>query len=112
MPGPVNLYNTPQDKRDIDLLEKMGFEVINPNKEVFQEKYKAVGLDAFMPAIEESDGVAFRSFPDGKISAGVCKEIIHAYANNKFVFELPTLTSSRYLSVDDTRTYLSLLGQR
>ena len=109
---PISLYNTPQDRRDIELMEKLGFEVVNPNKEELSKRYKAEGMDMFMPIVSECDCVAFRSFPDLKISAGVYKEIQKAIELGKLVIELPTLTETRELSVTATRQYLAYLGQR
>ena len=109
---PINLYDTPQDKRDIELLEKLGFEILNPNKEELQKRYKEEGMDVFLEAMKESTALAFRSFPDGKISAGVKKEIDKAIEMEIPIIELPTITSIRVLSVEDTRAYLGYLGQR
>lgn len=109
---PINLYNTPQDERDIALLKSMGLDIINPNKEELSKRYAVEGMNVFIEAMKDCDALAFRSFPDGKISAGVYKEITQAQQDGKIVFELPTLTSSRILSVDDTREYLKLLGAR
>lgn len=109
---PINLYNTAQDKRDITLLNFLGFEVVNPDKEELQERYKKEGMSVFLQAIDDCDALAFRSFPDLKIGAGVWKEIEKAINEGKMVIELPTLTSNRILSVEDTREYLKLLGHR
>jgi hypothetical protein len=109
---PISLYNSAQDKRDIELMQSLGFEVINPNKEALQERYKVEGMNVFLEAVNECDGVAFRAFPDGKIGAGVYKEIQKAVELNKQVIELPTITSSRILSVEDTRAYLTYGGHR
>lgn len=109
---PISLYNTKQDIRDIELLSRLGFDVVNPNKETLQERYKTEGMDAFLQAVNDCDALAFRSFQDGKISAGVKKEIDKANELLMPVIELPTITMSRVLSVDDTREYLKLLGNR
>ena len=109
---PINLYNTPQDARDIELIEQLGLEVVNPNKEVLAERYKKEGMDVFLEAINDCNALAFRSFPDLKISAGVVKEIEKAQELKLPVFELPTITETRCLSVKDTRAYLGYLGQR
>lgn len=109
---PINLYNTPQDQRDIETMKSLGFEILNPNKEHLQERYKTEGMEAFLKAVDECDCLAFRSFPDLTISAGVKKEIDKAIEMGKSVIELPTITSNRVLSVDDTREYLKLLGHR
>jgi hypothetical protein len=109
---PISLYNTAQDKRDIELMESLGFEVINPNKEALQERYKAEGMSVFLEAVKDCDSLAFRAFPDGMLGAGVMKEIQQAEELNKPVIELPTSTSKRILSVEDTRSYLSYSGHR
>jgi hypothetical protein len=109
---PINIYNSAQDQRDISLMEQIGFEVLNPNKEELQERYKKEGMDVFLQAVTECDALAFRSFPDLSISAGVKKEIDKAIELNKLVFELPTITSKRILSVEDTREYLRCIGAR
>jgi len=109
---PISLYNTKQEERDLSLLVYLFKDVVNPNKEELQRRYDIEGMDVFTSAVKDCDALAFRSFQDGKISAGVKKEIDAAIENGKPVFELPTITSSRILSVEDTREYLKLLGHR
>jgi hypothetical protein len=109
---PINLYKTPQDIRDIASLEKMGYEVVNPDKEALQERYKEEGMSVFIQAVRDCDLLAYRSFPDLSIGAGVKKEIDEAVALGLPVIELPTITEKRVLSVEDTRAYLSYLGNR
>lgn len=109
---PLTIYGTKQEQRDLELLKALGFEVNDPNKAELQERYKTEGMEVFLQLARESDAVAFRAFPDGKIGAGVCGEIDEALENGKPVFELPTFTEARRLSVTATREYLSLLGQR
>lgn len=109
---PISNYDTNQDVRDIQLLTALGFEVINPNKQTLEEAYKKQGMDVFYEAMKDADVIAFRSFPDLKISAGVVGEISKAVEQGKLVIELPTITESRKLSVDETRQYLHYLGKR
>lgn len=109
---PINLYNTAQDERDIALLTSLGFEVINPNKEELSKRYKIAGMDVFYQAMLDCQALAFRSFPDLKISAGVVGEITKAVEMGIPVIELPTVTESRKMSVDETRQYLAYLGSR
>ena len=109
---PITIYNTPQEKRDIELLEKLGFEVFNPNKEALQKKYKELGMTVFTEIVSECDALAFRTFPDGSISAGCVKEIVVAQEKGIPIIELPSAISKRSLSVDATREYLSNSGQR
>lgn len=109
---PINLYNTPQDLRDLELIKNLGFEAVNPNKEELQERYKTEGMDVFLQAVKDCDALFYRSFPNLKISAGVQKEIDKAIEQNKIILELPTLTEDRILSVEDTRNYLKYNGFR
>jgi hypothetical protein len=109
---PISLYGTKQDERDLKFLEAMGFEVNNPNKAELVERYKTEGMEVYFQLVRDSDALAFRAFPDGKLGAGVYKEILVAQESGKLVIELPTITSARVLSVEDTREYLKLLGTR
>jgi len=109
---PINLYNTEQDKRDIKLIQDLGFELVNPNKEELQERYKQEGMDVFLQAVSDCKVICFRSFPDLKISAGVKKEIDKGVELGLIIIELPTITENRVLSVEDTRNYLKYLGSR
>lgn len=109
---PINLYKTKQDVRDMELLTKLFGDVVNPDKEELQRRYDIEGMDVFTAAVADCEALAFRSFPDGKISAGVKKEIDKAIELNKPVIELPTITETRVLSVEDTRSYLTYLGHR
>ena len=109
---PISLYNTPQDQRDLTTLHQLGLEVINPNKEILAARYAKEGMDVFLEAMADCQALAFRSFPDLKIGAGVVKEIAKAVEMGVPVIELPTVTESRKLGVDETRQYLSYLGNR
>lgn len=73
---------------------------------------RAVMELVFKPLVRNADLVAFRSLPDGRISAGVAKELAWAQEAQKPVFELPNLLASRIMTVNETREYLTLVGQR
>lgn len=109
---PISLYNTKQDLRDLEILQKLGFDVVNPNKEELYKKYEKEGMSVFLECLKDCDIIVFRSFQDNKISAGVFKEIQEGASQGKIILELPTITSNRILSVDDTRLYLQYLGHR
>jgi hypothetical protein len=118
------IYNTPQEQRDIELLEGLGFEVLNPNSpkhikavEKIQEKGKTcfgannsgvLVMEYFTNLVEKCDVVAFRALPDGRIPAGIAKEI----GCGKTVFELPSGIVKRTISIEETREYLREAGQR
>lgn len=109
---PISNYKSLQDQRDLALLKQLGFEVVNPDKETYQKEYLDLGMDVFLNEVKKCEILVFRSFVDGNISSGVFKEIIAAQEADISILELPTITSKRVLSVEDTRAYLTLLGQR
>ena len=111
------LYNTPQEKRDINLLEKLGFKVINPNSEIYISEYKDLFANGFhnmkywVKLVKSCDCIAFRACPDGTILSGVGAEL----TENSYLptFELPRMINKRILdNVDDTRNFLQEIGER
>jgi L-asparaginase/Glu-tRNA(Gln) amidotransferase subunit D len=111
---PISVDNTPQEKRDHDLIRALGFEPypIDEEKQAILARYREVGMEAFRPAVEASDALIFRAFPDGSIGAGVAQEIAWAVAAGVPVIEYPRQVERRTLSVDGTRAMLAELGQR
>ena len=112
---PISLYKTPQEERDITLLKFLHPKAIiyNPaTDEGVEEGYKEKGMKYFFDIINNCDFLYFRAFPDLKIGAGVWSEIQHGIKESCIVLELPIITESRQLSVDDTREYLKHAGTR
>lgn len=101
---PVTHYGTIVEELDIIILQNMGFEVINPNSENTNTAYKEKGMQVFFDMIDTCDVLAFRSFNDGMIGAGVKKEIEYALAAKGLcVFELQRDILDRSLTVEQTR---------
>jgi len=118
-----SLYETPQEARDIAMLEKLGFEVVNPNSKAVREEFErwreTYGhdvsydpMDFFRGLAAECDVVVFRALPDGRISAGVAEELNAAVGKGVPVLELLRGLSWRAMSVSQTREYLCEIGQR
>lgn len=98
-------YGTTLEQLDIELLELMGFEVINPN----HPHCKNFSMDDFVRWAASCDVLCFRAFlQDGKIGVGVVKEIDGAVKAGKPIFELPTINKERKLSRDETRARMNL----
>lgn len=128
------IYGTPQEDRDVALLEALGFEVVNPNspeinqrcarlrqefvdghwKKFGYEEATALLMDqVFRPlATTRTDALFFRGLPDGSIPAGVAQEVEWARAHGNPVVELPSAIKRRVLTVAETREYLTEVGQR
>lgn len=109
---PISLYGTLQDLRDGLTLRKLGFTVVDPASDEYQERYKSEGMDVFIKLVSTCDALAFRAFPDGTIGAGIMKEIHAAQIHGMEIIELPSILSRRALSVEDTREYLRLMGYK
>ncbi|RLD67280.1 MAG: hypothetical protein DRI84_02900 [Bacteroidetes bacterium] len=112
---PISLYGTPQEERDLKLLEYLHPKAIiyNPATDKgVEEGYKEKGMRYFYEIINHCDFLYFRAFPDLKIGAGVWGEIQHGVKESCIVLELPILLESRMLSINDTREYLKQCGNR
>jgi len=108
----TSIYDTEQERRDLLLIETLGIKCFNPNCPECTIGYKKHGMDFFKPFINQFDVVFFRSLPDGKIPAGVFKEINWANEADIPVIELPSGISRRSLTVEQTREYLKECGFR
>lgn len=116
------LYDSAQERRDVALLERLGFEVLNPN----QAKHQKGAQDAkakkpldpkasmmyFKPLVDMCDLLAFRALPgDLAIPAGVALEIEWALNGSKPVIELPGSIQRRAISREETREYICEVGK-
>jgi len=118
----MGIYNTEQEKRDIELLESLGFEIINPNNKSISERfgvlldvgtpYLAAFNKVFGELVRDCDLLAFRSLPDGSISSGVYMEIEYAKDSLKPIIELPSRLTRRKLSKEETIEALKEFGVR
>lgn len=108
---PMSIYNTPEEFRDLEMLRTMGYTSVEFT-DLMQERAKTEGMKPFEEKVVEADLLAFRAFPDGRIGAGVAREIAVAEDAGIPIIELPQLPSWRVLSLEDTRWYLRATGQR
>jgi hypothetical protein len=113
------IYNTPAEARDIETLEKMGFEVINPNSETIDELFNVYRdthpdnyMEFFTDLAAAYDITAFRALPCGRIPSGVALEVAAALKAGKIVIELPCGMISRSMNHGETVEYLENIGQR
>lgn len=111
---PISIDGTPQFARDEALIRALGFEVspTPEEKTAILAEYKTVGMAAFRPAVEASNALVFRAFPDGSIGKGVAQEIEWAQAAGLPVVEIPRQIERRALDVKQTQAMLAELGQR
>lgn len=93
---PMTWYDTRDELLDIAAISQLGF-VSNPNSHQFQAQVdyaKKKGnpvMDIFANYIQNvADGVAFRRLNNGKIGAGVAREVFEAIIWGKPVYEVTT----------------------
>jgi hypothetical protein len=109
----------------METLQKLGFEVVNPNDEqhlkVVDDIRSKISdydtgseqiMDYFVKVVAECDAVAFRAYPNGDIGSGVGKEVRLGMEMGKPIIELPTLFDSKFLNKAQTRQWLAVLGER
>lgn len=111
-------YNSTVEEKDVELLNYLGFDVINPN---IQEHRN--GLDAyvlkngkqnvmqyFAEIVKNCDVVAFRSNPDGSILSGIGAELETAFDLNIPIIEMPNFSCRKFMNYPETKKYLTELG--
>ena len=108
----VSIYDTKQEERDLELLNKLGYEVFNPNKPEYSKMYKELGMMASVKFINDCDVLAFSALPGGHIPAGVYKEIMIASDKSIPIFEIPMFSLRKIMTVNDTRAYIKEVGKR
>lgn len=111
---PMSDYDRKVERMDVELLQSLQFLVFNPSDQFHRNACLRFHspMDYFLAVVElYVDAVAFRAFPGGRIGAGVAGEILVAREDGKPVIELPGVLSERFLSKDQTREYLHLLGR-
>ena len=113
------IYGTIQEKRDIEVLESLGFEVLNPGTDYHTKKSKEyikrtgfANMGYFIDLVNKCDALAFRALPTMEISTGCYKEIETALNIGIPVIELPCRISKRGLSVEESKEYLKECGYR
>lgn len=97
---PMSWYNTTDERDDIRLLEHFG-DVVNPNTPWFQEQVEQA-LERDFPVMQvfadyirtDADVVAFRGFRDGKVGAGVGREVLEAQVWGKRIWRLAGISGT------------------
>lgn len=114
-----SIYHTPQEHRDLVTLHRLGLEPYNPNNADVAADVSALKdagdvnyMEYFKNLVAQCPIFAFRALPDGRIPAGVAKELAWAREMDKPIIELPSNITGRVISVENTREYLHEVGQR
>lgn len=108
---PMPLYNTKQEKRDLELLECLNYLIINPNTKYHRETSNG-NMEYFYRLVRTCDVLCFRALASGRIPCGVARELNVALAHGLPVFELPTQLLNRTMSMNETMEYYHDCGNR
>lgn len=105
---PISMYGSNQELTDIMFLTFAGLKVVNPAKlSKFVEPMDSVTrMEYFCCIVGKCDCLAFRSFDDFKIGAGVMNEIRTMESKGGMVIELRPRLFDRTLTVQQTRKRL------
>lgn len=112
-------YGSTIEASDIQLLESLGFDILNPSSEEIQlglkeyiEKNGTANVMEFFRNViyEKCDMLAFRSIPNGQILSGVAKEITYAQDLGLPIIELSCSIAKRSMEYPETKQYLIELG--
>lgn len=110
---PISEYGTAKQRKAIAMITRAGWNVLNPDTVTHQIGYKAAGargMDYFVNLVKKCDALAFMPFPDGRIGAGVGKEMETAFDMGIPVYEIDNgvlipmnKMPKNILSVEETR---------
>jgi hypothetical protein len=109
-------YGSSKEKSHIKHLRKLGFHVINPADEYFQDKVEQMRkegktssqiMDWFVEYVEQNcDHLAFAMTDKGKVSAGVWREIEAMRNKGGFVIQMPDFDKMKVMTIEQTRRYI------
>ena len=103
----MDIYHTEQEKEDIKKLKSLGFDVVNPSDEQFNEQWEVAQMEFADALIKGCGGLAFRRALNGRIPSGVSYEINKATEFGLPVFELPAIRYGDGMTHEETRQYLT-----
>lgn len=112
---PTSMYNTPVERELQQRYQDAhpGDTVENPNQQKHSDGYAAGGMDYFVSLCNQLDGTFFAPFANGKLGAGVAKEVnsflereapVYEYDRKNGTFrEVESIAQFSVMSVDETR---------
>lgn len=94
---PMSWYDTDREAADVKVIRDGGDEPVNPNSSDFTaavseakalDKSSNLVMAIFFDSIADVEGLAYRTFDDGYLGAGVASEILQAYIKGKMIFQI------------------------
>jgi hypothetical protein len=117
----MSWYGTEREREDVGAIDRqtsLQTEIINPADEEFTAKAataKANGWNVmaiFLEQVEQADAIAYRTFDDDYIGAGVAQEILTAALHGKQIFRLMDLTHGKGPVLFEQRGIRAAFGPR
>lgn len=109
---PISMYGSALESTDIAFLRRVGLTVVNPAKlSKFVEPMNSTDrMNYFYRLVRECDCLAFRSFPDGMVGAGIQFEIGSMESKGGMIFEIrPVVAPTRWMTTKATQERLRSL---
>lgn len=117
----MTTYYSQEETDAVELLESMGYEVVNPSDKKIVEGFELFkknnpsgnSMDYFLDVVKTCDLLAFSAVDGDKLTSGVVKEVLYALDIKMPVIEIHTIDSlnpKRFMSLEKTREYLKRNG--
>jgi hypothetical protein len=102
----MSWYGTDREAEDLAAIAKntpIGTEIVNPNSPEFADQVETLKQEGhsdkimaiFMDAVAVCDAIAYRTFDDDYIGAGVAQEVLTAAIHGKQIFRILDLTRDK-----------------
>jgi hypothetical protein len=108
-------YDTDKANQNKESLRNMGFQVIDPSIKLYDSKVNKMRkegktsaeiMDFFLGVVGNCNHLAFALTDEGKVSAGVGKEIEIMKQKGGTIIQMPNLNSLEVMSIEETRNYI------
>lgn len=99
----MSWYGTDREAADVQAIlarSPLNTELVNPNTPEFADKVRVANenhmpMQPFFAAVEYCDAIAYRTFDDDYIGAGVAQELLTAAIHGKQIFRIMDLTRDK-----------------
>jgi len=104
-----SVYGSQEELRDINLLKRLGFRVLNPSDPIYREGWRTKRMAYGLDLLKQCQAIAFKQVPFHGISAGVLQELKWAKELNIPIIEIPYKPIRKYksMSIEETRDYIN-----
>jgi len=108
-------YGTEKAEGHKNTLRSLGFQVVDPSSDFFVSKVREMRsqgksskevMNFFLDEVKKYQYLAFSVADNGKVSAGVWKEINTMKKNKGMIIQMPDFNSLRPMSIKETQNHI------